>query len=439
MTHRENRERTRQNTKYLQSLGYVVHEMWECQWRKDKPKTKPKSPHSTTEAKILEGVRDGSLFGLVKVDIHTPDWLKPRLAEFPPIFKNQKVARENISPFMRAYCEKANVLRKGSALLISSYRADQILLITPLLKYYLKLGLEVTKVHFVAEFPDHKPCFQAFADKVSDARRDGDRDPNNDIIANTFKLTGNSAYGRICMNKTKQTDTVYADGALATALINNKRFKACRPMGDGLYEVESYKYKHIYDLPIQLGVFTYQYAKLRMLQWQYDFMQKFIPPQLYQISEMDTDSSYFAIARDTMEECVVPELRREFYNEYDQWFPALACTKHKANFVEARLAGETWQAAECCQQVKAYNKRSPGLFKFEFEGQGIVALCSKTYICWGGKESKISCKGLQKKRNLERLTRETYLKVLQTQQAGWGVNKGFRAHGGKVFTYEQKD
>ena len=438
ISHRENRERTREKTNYLKSLGYTVYEKWECEWRKEKPTPTTSKTQPMSEAQILDGVRSGSIFGLVKVDIYTPDWLKPRLAEFPPIFKNCEVGRENISPFMRAYCEKANVLKKPSRLLISSFRADRIMLITPLLKYYLDLGLQVTKVHFVVEFPDHKPCFQEFADRVCDARRQGDKDPDSDIIANTFKLTGNSAYGRICMNKAKQTDTTYANAARATVLINHRRFKTCRPMGSGVYEIESYKKKHVFDLPLQLGVFTYQYAKLRMLQWQYDFMQKYVPPRMYELSEMDTDSSYFAIAKSTLEECIPDELKLNFYTEYDQWFPALACQAHKVDFVKARLGGALWVPAECCTQFQAYDKRTPGKFKFEFVGDGIVALCSKTYICWGEKESKISCKGLQKKRNLERLTRDNYLEVLKTQQAGWGVNKGFRPQGGSVFSYNQK-
>ena len=323
-------------------------------------------------------------------------------------------------------------------MLISSYHADRILLISPLLKYYLNLGLEVTKVHFVVEFPDHKPCFQEFANRVSDARRQGDKDPNSDIIANTFKLVGNSAYGRICMNKARQTTTVYANGAVATSLINNNNFKLCNPIGSGYYEIELFKNKHVFDLPLHLGVYCYQFAKLRMLQFQYNFLQKFIPSNMYELCEMDTDSSYFAIATPSLEECVPAQLRYDFYMEYDEWFPSPFCREHKADFVNAKLTNSQWEPADCCRQVELYTKRTPGLFKFEFEGDGIVALCSKTYVCWGGKETKISCKGLQKKRNLERLTRERYLNVLKNQQSDWGINKGFRTYRGRVFTYVQK-
>ena len=159
---------------------------------------------------------------------------------------------------------------------------------------------------------------------------------------------------------------------------------------------------------------------------------------MYELCEMDTDSSYFAIAENTLEECIPDKLRRDFYTEYDQWFPAPACEVHKADFVETKLANLQWRPAECCQQIHSYTKRTPGLFKFEFEGDGIVALCSKTYVCWGKNNKKISCKGLQKKRNIDRLTKERYLNVLKNQKADWGINKGFRASGGGVFTYAQK-
>ena len=50
-------------------------------------------------------------------------------------------------------------------------KGDKVLLATPLLKWYLEHGLEVTKVHQVIEFTP-KPCFKTFGDAVSDARRE---------------------------------------------------------------------------------------------------------------------------------------------------------------------------------------------------------------------------------------------------------------------------
>ena len=431
------RERTRKKIEYFQQLGYVVHEKWECEWREQNP-LPPAGPRKLSQAQIIDMIRDGTLYGFVRVDIRTPEHLKAKMAEFPPIFKNCEVGREDIGDYMRNYCERVNVLRKPVRMLISSYHANRTLMLTTLLKFYLEIGLEITKVHLVVEFPDHRPCFQEFADRVCDARRKGDQDPDSDILANTMKLVGNSSYGKFTMDKSKQTNTVFANEARAVQLFNYERFKTCHALGGGLFQIELYKTKHVQDLALHAGLATYMLAKLRMLQWEYSFMQKYLAPNMYELIQMDTDSSYFAIARDTLEQCVRPEMKREFFLEFDHWFPTLACQKHKLDFVNDKMAGRPWVMRPCCKEANDYHKRTPGKFKIEFEGDGAIALCSKTYLCYGQKEIKLSCKGLQKKRNFERLTKQTYLDVLETQTPGQGTNKGFRAMNGKVYTYSQK-
>ena len=441
LTFAQVRERTRRKVEYLEHLGYTVVQKWECDFKREHPPPKSTQRKTLTEQEILNMVRTGELFGLVKVDIFTPDHLKDRLDEFPAIFKNCEVGINDVSPLMKRYCESNKKLTKPTRLLISSHKAENMLLITPLLKYYLELGLQVTKVHYTVHFPDHKPCFQDFANKVSDARRQGDKDPDSEVVANTFKLVGNSAYGKITMNKTKQTNTVYANGLHATYLINQARFKACRKIEDDLYEIELYKRKHVFDLPLHLGVFVYGYAKLRMCQWTHQFMQHYLPRDSYELVEMDTDSSYFGLARPTIDECVQPHLAYDYYDHYDEWFPTLACPLHRQDFVDTKTAGRVWVMRKCCRAAHEYDKRTPGKFKIEFQGKGIVALCSKTYVCFGGKhgnETKLSCKGIQKRNNIQNLTKENYLAVLRTQKAGCGVNKGFVARQGCVYSYTQK-
>jgi len=52
------------------------------------------------------------------------------------------------------------------------------------------------------------------------------------------------------------------------------------------------------NLPIQIEFFVYQYAKLRMFQFYYDFLDKYLDHSDYQYCEMDTDSAYIALAGD---------------------------------------------------------------------------------------------------------------------------------------------
>ena len=45
-----------------------------------------------------------------------------------------------------------------------------------------------------------------------------------------------------------------------------------------------------YTLPLHIGFFVYQYTKLRMLQFYYDFVDRYVERPLFQYCEMDTDS-----------------------------------------------------------------------------------------------------------------------------------------------------
>jgi hypothetical protein len=61
-----------------------------------------------------------------------------------------------------------------------------------------------------------------------------------------------------------------------------------------MYEVISTKREIVFDLPLQIGVAVYHLAKLRMLDFYYNFIDKYIDRSDFALTEMDTDSNYFA-------------------------------------------------------------------------------------------------------------------------------------------------
>ena len=169
----------------------------------------------------------------------------------------------------------------------------------------------------------------------------------------------------------------------------------------------------------------------------------------------DTDSNYAAMAG-PLETTVKKDMKDQFFNEYDQWFVAPYCDDHRTDFAESHRIGKPWVMLPCCKKAKKFNSRTPGLFKEEFVGSGMVALNSKTYLCWkddedlvedygpavpgveDGREKervKYSSKGVSKKTNS--LTKEQYMSVLHTGASVAGVNTGFIKKNGKTFTYSQ--
>ena len=170
---------------YIQEKGFTVIEMWECEWwRLYKTTTNVKLhigenfPYrrSLTEQQLLEGIKKGSLFGYVQCDIEAPEKLSVNFANFPPIFKNTLVSKNDIGDLIKTYAEEGGIMSQPRKMLKSSFTKENGTLITPLLLFYLQLGLVVTKIHsYFENIP--KKCFNSFLQSAVDARRKVDENP----------------------------------------------------------------------------------------------------------------------------------------------------------------------------------------------------------------------------------------------------------------------
>ena len=198
-----------------------------------------------------------------------------------------------------------------------------------------------------------------------------------------MKLIGNSGYEKTMTDVDRHRDIQYCTDVGASMLINNRRFHQLDVVVDNSYEVEMEKKVIKYSLPHHIGFFVYQYAKLRMLQFYNDFVDKYIERPLYQYCEMYTDSAYIALAGNSLDDLVSEKKRSHFFRHRSEWLPGESWADHNADYVRCRLANRPWKtSAPCCLARKAYDKRTAGLFKVEWHGSGFVGLCSKTYYCF---------------------------------------------------------
>ncbi|KAJ8311210.1 hypothetical protein KUTeg_011238 [Tegillarca granosa] len=194
-----------------------------------------------TEKEILKGVQEEKLFGMVEVDIQVPEkWssdFKHRLSpyeyfqEMSPLFCTTDVPFEAFGEHMQRHVENHNLSKASRRLLVGGMKAQQMLLASPLLKWYLDHGLQVTKVYQVVEYQQQR-CFHQFVEEVSQARRKGDEDKNTAIIADTMKVIGNSAYECMIMDKSKHRDVQYVQGENETCLKNSGRTIIKQSEGD---------------------------------------------------------------------------------------------------------------------------------------------------------------------------------------------------------------
>lgn len=187
------------------------------------------------------------------------------------------------------------------------------------------------------------------------------------------------------------------------------------------------KKKIVHNMPIQLGFFVLQYAKLRMLQFYYDFLDQYIDRSDFELMEMDTDIAYFAISGHSLDDIIKSEFRDKYLQNV-----FFNCTD---NAVYNDL--NFWLPRKCCDKHLIFDQRTPGLFKLEFEGDVMVGLCSKTYAIKNSNESKekFSSKGIAKQSVKDPV--ETYKRVLDTKQSESGLNRGFLLRENNIFSYNQ--
>lgn len=442
------RQRTDNKREYLTKLGYTLVEERECHYKKhiEKLVTAIKGKYIPPFARqfghekkdksfILGMVRMGHVFGAVEVDIETPtEWndlfsheLPPQeyFAEFSPIFCTTDVPFEHFGSHMQDFVETNGLSKDPRRLLVGGMSARKILLATPLLQWYLLKGMHVTRVYKLIEFTP-KACFKHMTDKVSAARREGDRDPSKSLIADSNKLLICSAYGGLLLNKEKHQRVTYAHGSRKLRLrINDPKFCHFTSLDDDMFEVEMLKSTINCDLPNYLGFFVLNYAKLHMLRFYYDVLDYFIPRPMFELLEMDTDSIYAFYASHSLIEVVRDDKKVEFNNK-------LMCCEREE--VDAETGH--WFPRECCTKHSAYDKRTPGLFKLEASGDHMICLTSKTYLLMNKDTAKRSHKGVMMSSVSDPLA--TYSRTINNKTPQIIENVGFRARHNTMCTYQQR-
>ena len=186
----------------------------------------------------------------------------------------------------------------------------------------------------------------------------------------------------------------------------------------GAYEIKEFKRTVMIKRPHQCGIAVYQLAKLRMLEFYYDFLDKGFSRQDFDLCYMDTDSFYLAMNGDSLDEIVRPEMKQAYEADKKNW---LATGK--------------------------FSERTPGLFKPEFVGTRGVWRTAKCYLIQNeANEDKYNCKGVSKNHNDLCFQRykdalDVFLKTrrdseLEGKDIDKAKNVGFRVYDQGIATYE---
>jgi G:T-mismatch repair DNA endonuclease (very short patch repair protein) len=193
---------------------------------------------------LLEDVMSDTFFGVIECDINVHIHLRPYFEEMCPVFKNVDIQ-------------------------------------------YNHLSLE-TKSQVNPNYKSRK-C------------------ENYKLLGEMMKLIGNSSYGQCIKNMLKYENVRIIPSDKYSKNIRRNTYKSHDDLVDG-YEFRLKKTQFKQNLPVQIGFAVYQLAKLRILQFYYDFLDFYIDRCDFQLIQIDTDSAYIAISLENLEDLVKPNL-----------------------------------------------------------------------------------------------------------------------------------
>lgn len=273
---------------------------------------------------ILNGINSGSLFGFVKVDIHTPKEARKKFRGLLPIYTGMEVPHdaETIGPMMAEQAKREG--RRPSKKLVNLWRGKGLLLNTPTLQWMIKMGLKITRIYCTVEF-GKAPVFQQFVDTMSNDRRRGDIKINGEkpfkVLGDSAKLLLNSVYGKFLEDISKHRKNIVVDEPSIQWQRESAGYVDEEKLCEG-YEVSLLKKINNWNRPNYLGIMVYQNSKLHMLKF-ITWVNRMVDPRKLFWMYTDTDCLYYAMSEDTLEECVKPELLSQFQKEKRIWFPQL--------------------------------------------------------------------------------------------------------------------
>ena len=186
--------------------------IYECEWnelkktiREEERKTKTKilvsrvsrflSQRTVSENQILTAVANGSFYGLLCVDISTPADVieKYENLNFPLIFNDLKVTEEMLSAENLEMARARGIKFPYQAKTLT-WNASGFIGTTPLLKFYLDLGMKLSNVRWAMQFQAGAP-FSGFVEMMVKERIKAKID-GNDPAGDRAKFVLNSAVAR---------------------------------------------------------------------------------------------------------------------------------------------------------------------------------------------------------------------------------------------------
>ena len=323
---------------------------------------------------------------ILEVDVDYPEELHDLHNDYPLLPEKASVNFDEISDYSKGILKQNNGrFDKDNLKLLGTLKDKKNYVIhIDTLKYALKLGLKLTKIHRGMSFKS-----SLFLKEYIDFNSTKRAGAANDFEKDFYKLMNNSVFGKTMENVRNRVNVKFVTNQRSYDLLVRKpqyKRNVLISQGNELTGVEMSKTKVILNKPIYLGFAILEYSKLLMQQFHYDY----IKPKYGDKSKLlFTDTDSFLINIET----------KDVYKD-------MRDNKELFDFSNYPVDHPNYSTE---------NKKVVGLFKDESAGECLekfVGLKSKMYSLKYKEKDKNTCKGVQKCVAKNKITFEDYYDTL---------------------------
>ena len=350
---------------------------------------------SANKYETLRGLRTDEESMFLIFDAKIPKKFHDRLRYLPPAPQKMKVSKSLLSQhqlkFIDDHSAEANGSMNSERLLLTLLPKKGYVCYLPLLQYYVRIGLRITKITGGYKFKVSRQIADFIKHCCDERKKAGDI-----VMKNLIKLQTNSCFGFSCRRKDLDVNVVIVrNPAECLYYICHPRFKGMVEIKPNVTAIFLKPSRVCMDLPYALGTCVLSISKLKLYQLIYSELTPLFRNRSFIPAYYDTDSCCMWISLLPGEKNIYKELKK---------------VSHIIDFSSFGNQDDIYDET---------NKMKPGTLKNEYPDADIKAavfLNCKCYAITPYKDGKptIRCKGVAKYLQ-KRFTFEEYFNCLMNQ------------------------
>ena len=257
--------------------------------------------------------REGYIF---ECDFNIPEELHDYFKEYPPLPHHYSAKPEELSEYQKEEYLKLNNVKeikesKVKKLCLTLHDKKNYVIHYRLLQLYLKLGVQITKIHNIISFTESR-YLKTYIDKNTEYRKNG----KTDFEKNLYKLLNNSLFGKTMENVRNRINFMLVNDKLKhKKLISKPNYQDTMIFDENLCGVLLGKNEVKADKPIYCGFSILDLSKYLMYDFFYNVLKKNFPD--VKLLMTDTDSFIYSVQTSDEEYDKFMENNLDFFDTSD--------------------------------------------------------------------------------------------------------------------------